>query len=66
MVSRRGQSFEHRCPLDAHRELAWAAIDLAADGFTVETPAVSEWGLAILLLSALTIGTTLFRRTAKA
>lgn len=29
-------------------------------------PAVSEWGLAILLLVGLTIGTTLFRPTAKA
>ena len=37
VVPRRGQRYEHRCPLAAYRELAWAAIDLAADGFTVET-----------------------------
>ena len=37
VVPRRGQPYEHRCPLHAYRELAWAAIDLAADGFTVET-----------------------------
>jgi hypothetical protein len=37
VVPRRGEPYEHRCPLDAYRELAWAAIDLAADGFTVET-----------------------------
>ena len=37
VVPRRGEAYEHRCPLDAYRELAWAAIDLAADGFTVET-----------------------------
>jgi hypothetical protein len=37
VVPRRGQPYEHRCSLDAYRELAWAAIDLAADGFTVET-----------------------------
>ena len=36
VVPRRGEAYEHRCPLDAYRELAWAAIDLAADGFTVE------------------------------
>jgi len=37
VVPRRGEPYEHRCPLAAYRELAWAAIDLAADGFTVET-----------------------------
>jgi len=37
VVPRRGEPYEHRCPLDAYRELAWAAIDLAADGFNVET-----------------------------
>jgi hypothetical protein len=37
VIPRRGEPYEHRCPLDAYRELAWAAIDLAADGFTVET-----------------------------
>jgi len=37
VVPRRGEPYEHRCPLDAYRELVWAAIDLAADGFTVET-----------------------------
>jgi hypothetical protein len=37
VVPRRGEPYEHRCPLDAYRELAWAAIDLATDGFTVET-----------------------------
>lgn len=34
---RRGEPYEHRCSLDAYRELSWAAMDLAADGFTVET-----------------------------
>jgi hypothetical protein len=37
VVPRRGEPYEHRCPLAAYRELAWAAIDLAADGFTVDT-----------------------------
>lgn len=37
VVPRRGKPYEHRCSLDVYRELAWAAIDLAADGFTVET-----------------------------
>jgi len=37
VIPRRGESYEHRCSLDAYRELTWAAIDLAADGFTVET-----------------------------
>jgi hypothetical protein len=37
VVPRHGEPYEHRCPLAAYRELAWAAIDLAADGFTVET-----------------------------
>jgi len=37
VVPRRGEPYEHRCPLAAYRELVWAAIDLAADGFTVET-----------------------------
>ncbi|MBU0640032.1 MAG: hypothetical protein KKB50_14290 [Planctomycetes bacterium] len=37
VVPRRGEPYEHRCPLAAYRELAWAAIDLAADGFTVGT-----------------------------
>ena len=37
VVPRRGEPYEHRCSVDAYRELAWAAIDLAADGFTVET-----------------------------
>src|SRR3990172_7943881 len=37
VLPRRGEPYEHRCPLDAYRKLAWAAIDLAADGFTVET-----------------------------
>ncbi len=37
VVPRRGEPYEHRCPLNAYRELTWAAIDLAADGFTVET-----------------------------
>lgn len=37
VVPVRGTPYEHRCPLDVYRELAWAAIDLAADGFTVET-----------------------------
>ncbi|MFH1109817.1 MAG: hypothetical protein V1790_11570 [Planctomycetota bacterium] len=33
VVPRRGEPYEHRCPLAAYRELAWAAIDLATDGF---------------------------------
>jgi len=37
VVPRRGEPYEHRCPLASYRELTWAAIDLAADGFTVET-----------------------------
>ncbi len=37
VVPRRGEPYEHRCPLEAYRELAWAAIDLAADGFTIKT-----------------------------
>ena len=37
VVPKRGEPYEHRCPLNAYRELTWAAIDLAADGFTVET-----------------------------
>ncbi len=37
VVPRRGEPYEHRCPLETYRELTWAAIDLAADGFTVET-----------------------------
>ena len=37
VIPRRGKPYGHRCPLDAYRELVWAAIDLAADGFTVET-----------------------------
>ena len=37
VVPRRGKPYEHRCPLAVYRELAWAALDLAADGFTVET-----------------------------
>ena len=37
VVPRRGEAYEHRCSLDAYRELTWAAMDLAADGFTVET-----------------------------
>ena len=37
VVPRRGEPYEHRCSVDAYRELVWAAIDLAADGFTVET-----------------------------
>lgn len=37
VVPRRGKPYEHRCPLAAYRELVWAAIDLAAGGFTVET-----------------------------
>ena len=35
VIPRRGRPYEHRCPRDAYRELAWAALDLAADGFTV-------------------------------
>ena len=34
VVPRRGEPYEHRCPVEAYRELAWAAIDLAADGFS--------------------------------
>src|SRR3990172_1891236 len=37
VLPRRGEPPEHRCRLGAYREAAWAAIDLAADGFTVET-----------------------------
>jgi len=37
VVPRRGEPYEHRCSLDAYRELTWAAFDLAADGFTVES-----------------------------
>ena len=37
VVPRRGDTYEHRCSLDAYRELTWAAIDLAADGLTVES-----------------------------
>lgn len=37
VIPRRGEPYEHRCSLDAYRELTWAAIDLAADGFTVTT-----------------------------
>lgn len=37
VVPRRGEPYEHRCSLDAYRELVWAAIDLTADGFTVDT-----------------------------
>ena len=37
VVPARGEPYEHRYPLAAYRELAWAALDLAADGFTVET-----------------------------
>lgn len=33
----RGSRYERRCPIRAYRELAWAAIDLAADGFTGQT-----------------------------
>lgn len=36
VVPRRGRPYAHVCPIDIYRELAWAAIDLAADGFTVE------------------------------
>lgn len=37
VVPRRGKAYEHRCALDVYRELTWAAIDLAAGGFTIET-----------------------------
>jgi hypothetical protein len=37
VVPPRGRPYEHRCSLAAHRELTWAAIDLAASGFTVTT-----------------------------
>lgn len=37
VIPTRGQPYAHRCPIDAYRELVWAAIDLAADGFTVKT-----------------------------
>lgn len=37
VIPRRGEPYEHRCSFDAYRELTWAAIDLAGDGFTVET-----------------------------
>jgi hypothetical protein len=37
VVPLRGHPYEHRCSLDAYRELVAAAIDLAAEGFTVET-----------------------------
>ncbi len=37
VVPRRGRSYEHRCPLEVYRELIWAAVGLADDGFTVET-----------------------------
>ncbi|RMF84299.1 MAG: hypothetical protein D6744_03330 [Planctomycetota bacterium] len=32
-----GRPYKHACPLDAYRELTWAAFDLAASGFTTET-----------------------------
>ena len=35
--SQRGNINESRCPLEIYRELIWAAVDLTADGFTVET-----------------------------
>ncbi len=34
---RYGRYYEHRCPLDVYRELAWAAIDLMGDGFSTES-----------------------------
>jgi hypothetical protein len=37
VVPARGKAYEHRCPLAIYRELAWSAIDLAADGFTLES-----------------------------
>ncbi len=36
VIPRRGEPYEHRCPLAAYRELAWAAIDMASDGYTME------------------------------
>jgi hypothetical protein len=33
----KGDPYEHRCSLDRYRELVWAAIDLAAGGFTIDT-----------------------------
>ena len=37
VVPRRGEPYAHRCPPDTYRALVRAAIDLAADGITVET-----------------------------
>lgn len=37
VVPRRGDPYEHRCPLEAYKDLAWAALDFgdADRGFTV-------------------------------
>ena len=46
VVPRRSQRHEYRCPLDAYRELAWAAIALAADGFFFEDAMIEFHALA--------------------
>ncbi|MFQ5495738.1 MAG: hypothetical protein ACE5EX_10200 [Phycisphaerae bacterium] len=37
VTPQRGTPFEHTCPVDAYCDLAWAAIELATVGFTLET-----------------------------
>ncbi len=56
VVPRRGQPYEHRCPLASFEQIAHAAEELGEDGFTLETIAEHEglpWTRAAVALAFL-------------